>query len=283
MERNDVVMPTVAIVVAVVMWFVTLVLFNNATHVAPVAVDPALQETAAQEWPTLGAQVYEANGCAGCHGAAGEGGVGPAFVGNADLGDGKFVVNILQNGQGLMPAYPELAPNELLAVTNYMRNSWGNTLGVAGPEVFEASGEVDPEVLRVRSRFVPDHITLPEIFLVSFAILLLTYGIIGLYSVWAEGEELRPGVHRVRSTPLAMLGMLAALLSTLVFSALFVRQIFTSLQGWMASEPILPNVTMEGFYAAMILLSLAVVLGLYKKYFMDGEALVEDASGEFPW
>lgn len=112
---------------------------------------------------------------------------------------------------------------------------------------------------------------------------LLTYGLIGLYSVWAEGTELHPGIHKVRSTPLATLGILTTLGLTVVFGVLFVRQMVTDFAGWGAKEPVAPNVTAEGFYAAMILLMLAASIALYKKYFMDGEVLVEDASGEFPW
>ena len=70
---------------------------------------------------------------------------------------------------------------------------------------------------------------------------------------------------------------------TVLFAVLFVRQMVTDFAGWGAQTPVAPNVTAEGFYAAMILLMLAASIALYKKFFMDGEVLVEDASGEFPW
>ena len=80
-----------------------------------------------------------------------------------------------------------------------------------------------------------------------------------------------------------MLAMISSIALTLLFSYLFVRQMNLDYQGWGAKEQVMPNVTREGLYAGMILLMLAVSLGLYKKFFMDGEVLVEDASGEFPW
>lgn len=54
-------------------------------------------------------------------------------------------------------------------------------------------------------------------------------------------------------------------------------------QGWAAKEQVMPDVAREGFYASMIIFGIAGSLALYKKFFMDGEVLVEDASGEFPW
>ena len=127
---------------------------------------------------------------------------------------------------------------------------------------------------------MPEDIKLPEIFLATFIMVLLTYGLIGLYSVWAEGLELT-GIDKVRATPVAMLSMVVTLILSLVFSVLFVRQMSADYAAWQNQE--MPNVAMEGFYAAMILFTIAVAIGLYKKFFMDGEVLVEDTSGEFPW
>ena len=288
MERNDAVMPMVAIVVAAIMWIVLLGIFNASTHVPKIEVSPELKASAEKVWPTLGKEVYETaqpTSCAGCHGTNGEGTNGPALAGNQKIIDNPgIVINNIRKGKLLMPAYPDMPEDQLLAVTNYIRNAWGNKAEILGPDVLqEASSATGPEVLRVRSRFVPENIHLPEIFLATFVMLLLTYGIIGLYSVWAEGVELHPGIHKVRSTPLAVMGMVGALGSAVLFAVLFARQIILGLQGVAMEPPAMPQVTAEGTYAAMIFLSLAAALGIYKKYFMDGEALVEDASGEFPW
>jgi len=284
-ERNDAVMPWVAIVSAAIMWIILLFLFNKETAPEPVVVDPAVVANISKEWPTVGKQVFT-TACAGCHGAEGQGGVGPKLAGDEKLTkDPVYVHTVITKGKGAMPAQTQLAENEVYAVANYVLNSWGNKVEEPLTPATVAAGQtkIDPEVLKNRSRFVPDHIKLPEIFLATFVMVLLTYGLIGLYSVWAEGLELHPGIHKVRSTPLATLGIITSLGLTVMFAVLFVRQMVTDFAGWAAAEPVTPNVTAEGFYAAMVLLMLAASVALYKKYFMDGEVLVEDASGEFPW
>lgn len=286
MERNDAVMPWVAIVCAAIMWIILLFLFNKETAPEPVVVDPTVVANISKEVPTVGKSVYEAN-CAGCHGLQGQGGAGPALAGNEDITkDPVYVHSTIVKGKGAMQAFGDkLKENEIYAVANYVLNSWGNKIEEPLTPATVAAGQakVDPEVLKNRSRFVPDHLNLPEIFLATFVMVLLTYGLIGLYSVWTEGVELHPGIHKVRSSPMAMLAMLTTLALTLLFSVLFVRQMVTDYAGWGAAERVTPNVSAEGFYAAMILLLLALATGLYKKFFMDGEVLVEDASGEFPW
>lgn len=278
-------MPWVAIVSAAIMWIILLFLFNKETAPEPVVVDPAVVANINKEWPTVGKTVFAGN-CAGCHGAEGQGGIGPKLAGDEKLiKDPVYVHTIITKGKGGMPAQTQLKENEVYAVANYVLNSWGNKLEepLTPATVAEGQTKIDPAVLKNRSRFVPEDIKLPEIFLATFVMVLLTYGLIGLYSVWAEGTELHPGIHKVRSTPLATLGILTTLGLTVVFGVLFVRQMVTDFAGWGAKEPVAPNVTAEGFYAAMILLMLAASIALYKKYFMDGEVLVEDASGEFPW
>ncbi|WP_184031196.1 c-type cytochrome [Deinococcus budaensis] len=278
-------MPWVAIVSAAIMWIILLFLFNKETAPEPVVVDPAVVATINQTWPTTGKAVFTSAGCAGCHGAEGQGGAGPVLAGNERIVDDPvYVHTIIVNGKGTMPGFGEqLKEEEIYAVANYVLHSWGNDIEepLTPATVAEGQTKIDPAVLKNRSRFVPEDIKLPEIFLASFIMVLLTYGLIGLYSVWTEGQELHPGIHKVRSTPLAMLGMVATLGLALLFSVLFVRQMVIDYAAWANQE--MPNVAMEGFYAAMILLMLALATGLYKKFFMDGEVLVEDASGEFPW
>lgn len=278
-------MPWVAIVSAAIMWILLLFLFNKETAPKPVVIDPAVTANISKTYPTVGKAVFTAN-CVGCHGAQGQGVIGPKLAGDEKiLKDPAYVHTIVTKGKGGMPAFPNLKDEEIYAVANYVLNSWGNKIDPLLTPALVAKGltKVDPAVLKNRSRFVPEDLKLPEIFLATFIMVLLTYGLIGLYSVWAEGMELHPGIHKVRSTPLAVLGMLTTLALTVLFSVLFVRQMVTDYAGWGAAEPVMPNVSAEGFYSAMILLTLALAIGLYKKYFMDGEVLVEDSSGEFPW
>ncbi|MEF2276846.1 cytochrome c [Deinococcus sp. YIM 134068] len=284
MERNDAVMPWVAIVCAAIMWIILLFLFNKETAPEPIVVDPEVTASITRDWPTVGAQVYTSAGCVGCHGAQGQGGAGPRLAGDEKIvKDPVYVHTIITKGKGQMPAFPQLSEQEVYAVSNYVLNSWGNEVEEPLTPALVAEGQtrIDPAVLKNRSRFVPEDIKLPEIFLATFVMVLLTYGVIGLYSVWAEGQELQPGIHKVRATPVAMLAMVVTLGLSLLFSVLFVRQMVADYAAWANRE--MPNVAMEGFFAAMILLTIAVAIALYKKFFMDGEVLVEDASGEFPW
>jgi mono/diheme cytochrome c family protein len=284
MERNDAVMPSVAIVIAAIFWVILLNIFGAGTEVPKVAVTPEAKAAAAKAWPTLGKQVYTAQGCIGCHGAQGQGGAGPKLAGDERiLKDPSIIVHNVQKGKNAMPAYPNLKTEEVLAVANFVLNSFGNKHEILGPDLFQQAAGPSPEALRVRSRIVPEEIKLPEIFLVTFIMLLLTYGVIGLYSVWAEGVELRPGIHKVRSNSTALAGMVAVLAGVVVFSVLFVRQIAIGIAGMAQDPAVPPQVTSEGFYAAMVILLLAAALGMYKKFFMDGEVLVEDTAGEFPW
>jgi hypothetical protein len=144
---------------------------------------------------------------------------------------------------------------------------------------------ITAKVLMERSPIVPGHTgaaaELVDLFLATFTMVLTIYGVMGLYSVWAEGRELVPGVHRVHSGNLPLVAILSAMAMTIFCAVMFVRQIAIGLAGMNTQKPI--DVTGEGIFAAGILLFLTVVLGLYKKYFMDSEVTVEDASGEFPW
>jgi mono/diheme cytochrome c family protein/tetratricopeptide (TPR) repeat protein len=67
-----------------------------------------------------GQQLYGAN-CAACHGANGEGGSGPAIVGNARAADVANVQNIITYGRGMMPGFSAtLTPEQIEAVTQFV-------------------------------------------------------------------------------------------------------------------------------------------------------------------
>jgi mono/diheme cytochrome c family protein len=65
-----------------------------------------------------GKSVYQAR-CAACHGARGEGGVGPRLQGNPILKAKEAVREIVLRGRGKMPAVP-LSPEELSALLDYL-------------------------------------------------------------------------------------------------------------------------------------------------------------------
>ena len=257
MERNDATMPLVAIFCAAIMWILLLWMFNGETAPKPVAVDPAMTASIEKDYPVLGKKVFEqgdpatgAIACQGCHGAQGQGGAGPKLAGAENiLKDPVLVHTILVKGKGNMPSFEgKLTDQEIYAVSNYVLHSWGNTIEKPLTPEMVAAGQskVDPEILKNRSRFVPEDLKLPQIWLATFIMVLLTYGLIGLYSVWAEGVELHPGIHKVRATPLAMLGIATTMALTVLFSVLFVRQMNIDYQGWAAKTPVTPNVTADG-------------------------------------
>jgi mono/diheme cytochrome c family protein len=65
-----------------------------------------------------GKSVYQAR-CAACHGARGEGGLGPRLQGNPILKAKEAVREIVLQGRGTMPAVP-LSPEELSALLDYL-------------------------------------------------------------------------------------------------------------------------------------------------------------------
>ncbi len=84
--------------------------------VSPTVAEPA--ETAVAS----GADLFASN-CAGCHGAAGEGGVGPALAGGLTRFDSiEEVVSFVSTGvPGSMPGFEtRLSPEEIEAVVDYV-------------------------------------------------------------------------------------------------------------------------------------------------------------------
>lgn len=78
--------------------------------------------------PVDGAEVF-ANVCAGCHGAEGQGGFGPALTENPDIGDNALVINQILNGGEMMPALAgQLTDDQIVAVVTYIRGAWGNAI-----------------------------------------------------------------------------------------------------------------------------------------------------------
>lgn len=71
---------------------------------------------------TAGADVYVA-ACSGCHGADGEGGVGPAMAGAADMTD-ESLEDLILNGKDEMPAI-DLSEQELADLMAYVRATFG--------------------------------------------------------------------------------------------------------------------------------------------------------------
>lgn len=93
--------------------------------------DAEISEEALTELMTTGEGVFS-NNCAACHGAEGQGQVGPRLAGNSNLDRPEFVANRIINGfpQHGMPAFrDQLSDEEVASAATYVRNSWGNDFG----------------------------------------------------------------------------------------------------------------------------------------------------------
>lgn len=81
-----------------------------------------------------GLELYVMN-CSACHGANGQGGVGPAHAGNQNLADTQHVLHTIHEGKGFMPPFAKtLNDEQIAAVATYIRNAWGNDFGPVTPE-----------------------------------------------------------------------------------------------------------------------------------------------------
>ena len=262
MERNDASIPWFSLILAAVFWVILLFLFNGELAkeeaAAPAAV--AGKETAVKvDWQGNGKALYTAQGCVGCHGAQGQGGVGKVLVGSAlVLGKPDGLVGIIQKGKNLMPAYPQFSEQQVLEVTNFVRNSWTNKGGEFGAEVFAAAGAGENEkALKNRSRFVPKDLKLPEIFLGTFIMVLLVYG--PALFAWAFGESWR-GAGELARALAPYIGM------HFIASPLAVVTLAWRAQGWalrvaLGGRVLEGGVRLSGSAAASDLRGLAGVAG----------------------
>jgi mono/diheme cytochrome c family protein len=101
-----------------------LVIFTNTA---------ATQEAFSQN--KIGAEVYLQARCYACHGNDGGGTLGPALAGDRVLSIPTYVISQILIGRGEMPAFADkLTDQQIAAVAEYIRNSWGNHFGPVKPE-----------------------------------------------------------------------------------------------------------------------------------------------------
>jgi cytochrome c553 len=68
-----------------------------------------------------GLVVFNGNGCAACHPNGGrQQGVGPRL--QASARDNAYITNVLKNGRGAMPAYPQLTTEQVNDLIAYIRS-----------------------------------------------------------------------------------------------------------------------------------------------------------------
>lgn len=113
--------------------------------VSPVgeSITEEIAQEAAEVDEELLAELYSAGQqtfssiCAACHGAEGQGNIGPRFDGNSRLAESNFVINIILNGfpDHTMPAFrDQFSDREVAEVGTYIRNAWSNDFGVITEE-----------------------------------------------------------------------------------------------------------------------------------------------------
>jgi mono/diheme cytochrome c family protein len=83
----------------------------------------------AEEPTHPGEKIYMQSRCFVCHGQLGTGGFGPALAGDRMLAIKQFVVAQILIGRGKMPPFAQLSDDEIAAVSQYIRNNWGNDFG----------------------------------------------------------------------------------------------------------------------------------------------------------
>jgi len=97
---------------------------NSASGVTEQQVAAAGAPVSAQ----VGASIYAKN-CAACHGANGDGGIGPALAGNphVNIAGATTMLTTIVQGRNLMPSWRgQLSAGDIAAVATFVRSSWGN-------------------------------------------------------------------------------------------------------------------------------------------------------------
>jgi mono/diheme cytochrome c family protein len=109
----------------------------------------------AQAYPfKSGKDIYE-HVCQACHMPDAKGAIGaaayPPLAGNQSLEAGVYPVMIILRGIRSMPSFPELDDEQIVALSNYIRTSFGNNF--KDPVTLEQVKEIRPmAVVRRRGR-----------------------------------------------------------------------------------------------------------------------------------
>ena len=95
---------------------------SAAPESAPAAGASTPDETQQAAAGGEGAAVYSKNNCAACHGASGEGAVGPSLKGVEAKGD-DYIRETILNGKGQMPAFKgQIEGAQLDALITYVKS-----------------------------------------------------------------------------------------------------------------------------------------------------------------
>ena len=113
--------------------------FVALINILILSVAPAVAEEVDKALFTQGHALFDRN-CALCHQSSGKG-IPPAFpalVGNENLQELSLIVTNIYKGQGAMPAFPQLSPQEIASLATYIRSAWDNEFGGVTTEAVEA-------------------------------------------------------------------------------------------------------------------------------------------------
>jgi mono/diheme cytochrome c family protein len=93
---------------------------STTTTTAPTTTTTAPSTTTTTAPGPDGEAIYQTN-CAACHGAEGQGGVGPSLQGIGEMHTVAELVQVITDGRGAMPAWEgRLTPAEINAVATYV-------------------------------------------------------------------------------------------------------------------------------------------------------------------
>lgn len=99
---------------------------------AVVEVDPDVLA----ELMSVGALTFKSH-CSVCHGAEGQGLIGPALAGNTIVGDKTFIIRRILEGfaeHGMPPFAAALSDQQVASIATFVRASWGNQYSPVLPE-----------------------------------------------------------------------------------------------------------------------------------------------------
>jgi mono/diheme cytochrome c family protein len=108
--------------------FQICVLASGVLAASSLGTTASAQEAQAYPYKS-GKDIYE-HVCQACHMPDAKGAVGagsyPALAGNPKLASNMYPVVVILRGMKSMPSFPELDDEQIVALTNYIRTSYGN-------------------------------------------------------------------------------------------------------------------------------------------------------------
>ncbi|MDM7324633.1 MAG: cytochrome C [Thermus sp.] len=123
----------------------------------------------------------------------------------------------------------------------------------------------------------PEELSVGQIGLMAFGAVLLLYGLIGLVSYWLDGIELRPGRHFPSPSTVPLVAGVILVLVLTALSGFFVRLLIYSAQT--GHNP----TWLQGLVFGAISLVVAILMGIYKKFYGRDEVVTEEEKSHFPW